>query len=116
MRSVCRWLLIAIAATALGCLLPGSAVSAAPLVNPVAAIEVPVPTEAGIACAVVSCGHVSPSTSTSVPAVVVIGVLVGLSLCIPVARARRRIRPGARPLPAGVREDLLRPPKAFRLA
>lgn len=115
MQSACRWLLIAFAATALGCILPGSAVSAAPLVSPVAAIAVPLPTEGGIACAVVACGHVSSSASGALPAVVVIGVIASLSLVIAIAPARRRIRSKSDPLPMGVFEHLLRPPQVLRL-
>lgn len=115
-RSVCNWLLIALGAAALACILPGSAVSGAPLVGPVAAIEAPLPSEGGIACAVVACGHVSTSASGALPAVVVIGMIAGLSLCIPVSRARRRLSSKSLPLPAGVFEQILHPPQALRLA
>ncbi len=109
MAPIWRWLLVALVALTMSCLVPGSLVSQAPPTQG-DNIATPVQTPSLSECAAVSCNRGSPS-SAPLPAVSVAGALVAGIFMLALLRTLRRVRAGATTLPTGIPSRLLRPPQ-----
>jgi hypothetical protein len=109
MAPIWRWLLVALAAGTMCCLVPGSMVSQVPSAE-AASIVTPVSVPPVSECAVVSCNRGSPP-SVPLPAISMACVLTAGILVLALLWAGRRVRTGATHLPTGTPSRLLRPPQ-----
>jgi hypothetical protein len=106
------WLLVAFAAVAVTCFLPGSMLSHPTAAARSAAIEASELASSGNGCAVVSCERGGPTVSVPLATVTVAGVLGAGMVTLSLTRTRRRFRDLSLPLPSGSPLRLLRPPQA----
>jgi hypothetical protein len=106
-----HWLLVALAAATVACLVPGSMVWESPATSRSASIEPAAPTPSGSECAAVACNPGSPSAPTPAPPLAVAGILAAGALFVLVTRLVRRKRQTTQDLPRGNPLPLLRPPQ-----
>lgn len=106
-----HWLLVALAAVTVACLVPGSMVSATPSAPRSASIETTTPTPSGSECAAVACNPGSPSASSLAPCLVLAATLAAGALFVRFTRVIRRERKASGTLPEGSPLRLLRPPQ-----
>lgn len=117
MRPGRHWLLLALAAAVVACLVPGSMLSeAAPISRTVSVIEATSPAPSGSECAALSCQRGSPSSPAPVPALALAGALTFATLVPLSVGGFRRLRPVRTALPSGIPLRLLRPPQLTRTA
>jgi hypothetical protein len=105
------WLLVACAAVAVACFLPGSLLSQPTAAARSAAIEAAEVASSGNGCAAVSCERGGPTVSVPLPTVTLAGVLAAEIVAVFLIRSRRRRRDLFLPLPSGSPVRLLRPPQ-----
>ena len=104
-------MLVFLAAIAVSCLAPGPLIGSAPPSGRTPSIEAPLPAGSTSECAAVACSRVPTSSSASVPALALAGMLAAAALVeVCLRRARRRHRTKAA-LPDGVRRLLVHPPQ-----
>lgn len=107
-----RWLLLALAAVTIGCLVPGSMISQTLSASSrTAAIETAAPTPTGSECAAVSCTRGGSSAPLPVFPVALAGVTAAGALFVLLALRARRTRTTAEALPEGNPLRLLHPPQ-----
>jgi len=106
-----RWLVVALAALAVTCFVPGSMLTRAMAGERLASIEAVSASSAPSGCAVASCNRGSAFASGGVPTIALAGTLaIGCSAVPSVRRARRR-HARAMVLATGVLQTLLHPPQ-----
>jgi hypothetical protein len=111
-----RWLLVALAAMTVGCLVPGSMVTQTPAAYRTASIEAAAPAPSGSECAAVACNRGSTSAPLPLPSVAVAGMLAAGALFFLLTHMVRRARRTATALPLGNPLRLFHPPQpAFSL-
>jgi hypothetical protein len=106
-----RWLLVALAAVTVGCLVPGSMVTLTPTASSAATIEAAAPAPSGSECAAVACNRGSTSAPLPPPGVAVAGMLAAGALFFLLTQLIRRARGTAEALPEGNPLRLLHPPQ-----
>jgi hypothetical protein len=107
-----RWLLTALAALAVSCLVPGSMLSQpVPRVGGAAIVTPVTAAPTGSECAAVSCNRGSPSSTVPLPGITLAGAIAAGVLVLLALHAVRRRRRTVTALPAGSPSLLLRPPQ-----
>lgn len=106
-----RWLLVALAAVTVACLVPGSMVTASPAASHSASIEPAAPTPTGSECAAVACNPGSPSVPTPALCLAVAAILAAEALFVLFTGVIRGERKSSFTLPQGNPLRLLRPPQ-----
>lgn len=112
-----HWLLVAIAAVTVACLVPGSMVSESPAASHSASIGAAAATvPSGIECAAVACNPGSPSVPSPAPPLALAGILAAGAFFVLLMGVVRHGRETTETLPRGNPLQLLRPPQlAFSL-
>jgi hypothetical protein len=106
-----RWLLMALAAVVVSCLVPGSMLSEVPAAARVASIEALAPSASGSNCAAVACNRGTTSSPAAAPSVALAGTLAAGILIVLLARTARRGHKTRLVLPEGAPARVLRPPQ-----
>jgi hypothetical protein len=106
-----RWLLVALAAVTVGCLVPGSMVTQTLSGSRTARIEAAIPAPSGSECAAVACNRGSTSAPLPLPGVAVAGMLGAGALFFLVMQMVRRARRIVEALREGNPLRLLHPPQ-----
>jgi len=106
-----RWLLVALAALAVSGLVPGSMLSQPRLQVDGATIITAVPAPSGSGCDAVACNRGTPSSSTSLPGITLVGTIAAGSVVLLALCPRRRRRRVVTALPTGSPSPLFRPPQ-----
>jgi hypothetical protein len=108
-----RWLLVALTAVIVSCLTPGSLLQQVPVVPRTAAIETVAADASHTQCAAVACNRGSSSSAVPFSPMSLAGMQATPASAPPAIQGRHQEPAGRIELPAGISNQLLRPPQTI---